>query len=203
MDHKPRLCIHAVSPPDIPVAAWWEKTKELTGIIDYVHIRAPEWTKREKETAIDLALKEGTAPEQLIINDEPELAAAYGLAGTHLPERRTIYPASVSWGQSIHSVEAAKKSEQEGASWLYFGHVFASDSKPGKPPNGARALKAVAESVRLPVIAIGGIDADKAAECINCRAAGVAAIAYFYDAAEPRKAAEELRTRLRSDDNEG
>lgn len=203
MDNKPNLLIHAVSPPDMPVAAWWEKTRELTGIVDYVHIRAPEWTKRDKETAVEWALKEGTAPKQLIINDEPELATAYGLAGTHLPERRTVFPASVDWGQSIHSVEAAEGSEEEGASWLYFGHVFASGSKPGKPPRGARALKAVAESVRIPVIAIGGIDADKAVECINCGASGVAAIAYFYEAAEPGKAAEELRSRLRSEDNEG
>lgn len=64
-------------------------------------------------------------------------------------------------------------------------------------------LKAVAESVRVPVIAIGGIDADKAVECMNCGASGVAAIAYFYEAAEPGKAAGELRARLRSDSNEG
>ncbi|WP_022792540.1 thiamine phosphate synthase [Marinococcus halotolerans] len=203
MDNKPKPCIHAVSPPNITAAAWWNKTRELTGIVDYVHVRAPEWTRREKETAIEWALNEGIAPKQLIINDEPELAAAYGLAGAHLPERRTVYPASAGWGQSVHSVEAAEKSEQQGASWLYFGHVFASGSKPGKPPRGARALKAVAESVRIPVIAIGGIDADKAVECMNCGASGVAAIAYFYAAAEPGKAAGELRARLRSDNNEG
>jgi thiazole tautomerase (transcriptional regulator TenI) len=155
MDNKSKPLIHAVSPPDITVNTWWEKTRELTGVVDYVHVRTPEWTKCEKERAVEWALKEGTAPKQLIINDEPELAAAYGLAGTHLPERRTVYPASVGWGQSIHSAGAAERSEQEGASWLYFGHVFASGSKPGKTPRGVRALKAVAESVRIPVIAIG------------------------------------------------
>lgn len=197
MNNKPEPCIHAVSPPNITVAAWWEKTRELTGIVDYVHIRAPEWKRREKETAIEWALKEGTAPKQLIINDEPELAAAYGLAGAHLPEYRTVYPASTGWGQSTHSVESAEKSEQQGASWLYFGHVFASGSKPGQLPRGARALKAVTENVRVPVIAIGGIDADKAAECMSCGASGVAAIAYFYEAAQPGKAAGELRDRLK------
>lgn len=202
MDNKPKPCIHAVSPPNITVAAWWGKTRELTGIVDYVHIRAPEWTKREKETAVELALKEGAAPEQLIINDEPELAAAYGLAGTHLPERRTVYPASGSWGQSVHSVEAAGKSERQGASWLYFGHVFASGSKPGKPPRGVWELKAAAKSVHIPVIAIGGIEAGKAAECVRSGASGVAAIAYLYEAEDPGKAAEELRARLRSGDNE-
>lgn len=202
MDNKPKPCIHAVSPPDITVAAWWGKTRELTGIVDYVHIRAPEWTRLEKETAIEWALEEGAAPEQLIINDEPELAAVYGLAGAHLPERCTVYPASGRWGQSVHSVEAAERSEQQGASWLYFGHVFASGSKPGKLPHGVRALKAAVKSVHIPVIAIGGIDAEKAAECGSCGASGVAAIAYFYEAAEPGKAAEELRAQLRSDDNE-
>ncbi|GEK57539.1 hypothetical protein CHL76_00415 [Marinococcus halophilus] len=202
MDKKTKPCIHAVSPPDIPVAEWWGKTRELADVVDYVHIRAPEWTKQEKETAVKLALEEGVSPGKLIINDEPELAAAYQLAGAHLPERRTDFPADGRWGQSVHSAEVAKRSERQEASWLYFGHVFASGSKPGKAPRGLGALKAAVTSVRIPVIAIGGITSENAEECIENGASGIAAIAALYERDCPGEAAEQLRARVRSDSNE-
>ena len=59
--------------------------------------------------------------------------------------------------------------------------VFATSSKAGVAPAGVEGLAAAAAAVPLPVLAIGGITASRAAEIARCGAAGVAAIAMFAD----------------------
>lgn len=60
-------------------------------------------------------------------------------------------------GTSCHSVEEAKEAEKLGCSYITAGHIFATDCKKGLPPRGLDFLRAVSESVSIPVYAIGGI----------------------------------------------
>jgi len=73
----------------------------------------------------------------------------------------------------------ARQAADEGADYLVFGPVFETASHPGRPARGLEALAEVAAAVPIPVLAIGGIDAERARACREAGAAGFAAIGYF------------------------
>jgi thiamine monophosphate synthase len=82
-------------------------------------------------------------------------------------------------GRSVHSLESALHAESEGADYVIFGPVWASASHPGSWPAGIEALAEVARTLRIPVIAIGGVTEGRIAECHAAGAAGYAAIGMF------------------------
>ncbi len=91
----------------------------------------------------------------------------------------------------------AQKARKDGADYLFFGPVFATPSKAALgPPQGPDLLRKVAESVKIPVWAIGGINAGTAAELRGLPIAGVAAISFIATAADPAAAVRALRDAL-------
>lgn len=95
-------------------------------------------------------------------------------------------------GRSVHSVDAALRAEEEGCEYVVAGSVFPTASHPDGPVGGVELIEAVARAVRIPVIAIGGINAANARSCIDAGARGVAVISAIFDADDPKRAAEEL-----------
>lgn len=61
-------------------------------------------------------------------------------------------------GTSVHSVEEAKEAQELGCSYLFAGHIFATDCKKDLPPRGLAFLQEVCLQVQIPVYAIGGIN---------------------------------------------
>jgi thiamine-phosphate diphosphorylase len=135
----------------------------------------------------------------LLINDRLDVAQACGADGVQLPE--SGLPTSVArWvmgrhaliGRSVHDIEAAKQAETDGADMVVVGPVFKTDSKAEAKPCGVELVKEIAESVPLPVIAIGGIKPENAGDVIRAGAAGVAVISAICAADDPRAAAKAL-----------
>lgn len=131
-----------------------------------------------------------------IINGDPEVARAVGAHGVHLPEgampiaearRRLGRPGLV--GRSVHSVAAAMKAQGEGADYLIVGTVFETASKPGQPPEGLALLRAVASTVEIPFLGIGGIKAGNVAQVMEGGARGAAVISALLAALDPKAAA--------------
>jgi thiamine-phosphate pyrophosphorylase len=149
-----------------------------------LQLRSPERTVRTLEHEAERLLAATTLP--VLISARADLALATGAAGVHLPERdlpvaavrRLLGPERL-LGRSVHSIEAARGAESEGADYVVFGPVFASASHAGQEPAGLQTLTAVVRAVRIPVLAIGGVDAERAAACREAGAAGFAAIGYF------------------------
>jgi thiamine-phosphate pyrophosphorylase len=139
----------------------------------------------------------------LLVNDRVDVAVAAGADGVHLPEHtlplrklRDYVGDSCIVGRSVHSVEAALRAEQEGADYLLVGAVYETASHPGQPPAGPALVRAVAEAVRVPVLAVGGITPERGAEVIEAGADGVAVISAILDADDPKAAARALREAL-------
>ena len=90
-------------------------------------------------------------------------------------------PTGFSWDGPIHSVgEALAAAADGGCDYLVFGTVFESRSKPaGHPAAGLDALAEVCAAVSLPVLAIGGITAERVPDIVRAGAAGLAAIGLF------------------------
>jgi len=108
----------------------------------------------------------------------------------------TNQPAPVNFllGVSCHSVEGVTSAARDGASYVFFGPVFATPSKAGMgKPQGVAGLAEACRSVSIPVLAIGGITLENAAACIKAGAAGIAAIRLFQDASDAAEIVKELR----------
>ena len=130
----------------------------------------------------------------VIVNGRPDVARAVGAQGVQLGgadlaphDARVSFPRG--WiGCSVHSAAEAETAAREGADYLLVGNVYETASHPGRPAMG---LALVRETVGfgLPVIAIGGIDAGRAAAVRDQGAYGVAAIAALWRASDPAAAA--------------
>ena len=127
-----------------------------------------------------------TAHVPVVLSGRADVALAVGAAGVHLPEHdlpvaaaRRLLGAQRLVGRSVHSVAAAEVAAREGADYLVFGPVFDTHSHPGLPSAGLDGLREVCRAVDLPVLAIGGVDFDRAEECTRAGAAGFAAISAF------------------------
>lgn len=141
-----------------------------------------------------------------LVNDRLHLALAVGAAGGHvgaddLPAeaaRRVLGPVAV-LGVTCRDPEAAKAALAAGASYLGVGPAYGTSTKDGLPePIGPVGVGAVAAAVpELPVIAIGGVRADRVAELRAAGAYGVAVIGAVSGAADPAAATRELLAALR------
>ena len=125
------------------------------------------------------------SPVPVVVSARADVALAAGAAGVHLPESdlpveaaRRLLPDSLI-GRSVHTLGNALQAEAQGADYVIFGPVFPTSSHPGLPGAGLEALRQIALALRIPVLAIGGIDADRIELCRSVGAAGFAAIRHF------------------------
>ena len=116
-----------------------------------------------------------------VVNDDVEAALRLAADGVHLGQgdagAERALEAGLLLGLSAGGVEEARAADAAGASYVGAGPVWATPSKPDAgAPLGLGGLAAICGAVAVPVIAIGGIDASNAADCIRAGAAGVAVI---------------------------
>ncbi|MFA5516367.1 MAG: bifunctional hydroxymethylpyrimidine kinase/phosphomethylpyrimidine kinase [Desulfuromonadales bacterium] len=134
-----------------------------------------------------------------IINDDPLLAREVAADGVHLGQgdgsvaaARRILGAGKLIGISTRTLEQARKAEADGADYIGLGAMFPTGSKGDAVLVGPERLREVRAAVRLPIVAIGGIDRDSAAEVIDAGADAVAVISAVMADADPAAAAREI-----------
>lgn len=120
-------------------------------------------------------------PATFVVNDDVEAAIALGADGVHLGREdagaERAIEAGLLLGISASSVEEAQAGQAAGAAYIGAGPVWATPSKPdADPPIGLEGLAAICRAVSIPVVAIGGIDAGNAGDCVAAGAAGVAVV---------------------------
>jgi thiamine-phosphate pyrophosphorylase len=135
-------------------------------------------------------------PATFVVNDDVEAAIRLGADGVHLGRNdhgaEQAREESLLLGLSASSLDEALEGERAGAAYLGAGPVWATPSKPdADPPIGLDGLREICPAVGIPVVAIGGIDASNAADCIRAGAAGVAVIRAATNAAALRAAIDE------------
>jgi thiamine-phosphate pyrophosphorylase len=118
-----------------------------------------------------------------IIADDPELAARLGADGAHFPERKISLAAH--WRVrrpgwlitcAAHSLHACRRAKRAGASAVLLSPVFPTASHPGRPSLGRLRARLIACIARLPVYALGGVDAQTARQLASSPFVGLAAI---------------------------
>jgi len=102
----------------------------------------------------------------LIINDDVDLALAVGASGVHLgredmdiAEARRCLGASAIIGVSCYNdLSLALKAEASGANYIAFGRFFPSQTKPLAVQTDPEILKVAKRHLKIPIVAIGGIN---------------------------------------------
>jgi thiamine-phosphate pyrophosphorylase len=136
----------------------------------------------------------------LIINDRLDVALAVGADGVHLGQKdmplemaRTIADDRLIIGISVESVADAAAAERGGADYLGVSPIYATPTKTDTAPAlGLEGLAEIRRSVKLPLVAIGGLNQDNAAAVIRSGADGIAVVSAIAAAADPEQAAKEL-----------
>jgi len=120
----------------------------------------------------------------LFVNDRLDVALAAGADGVHLgPDdlpvaaARRVVPPDFLVGFSTDEPELARRAAADGAVYIGCGAVFGTSTKDvGNQRIGPEGLRRVVEAVAVPVIGIGGVTADNAAELARAGAAGAAVV---------------------------
>jgi thiamine-phosphate pyrophosphorylase len=127
-------------------------------------------------------------PALFVVDDDVEAAIELGADGVHLGREDAgaehAVESGLLLGLSAATVAEAVDAERRGAAYVGAGPVWATPSKPDAGlPIGLDGLAAICAAVSLPVVAIGGVDASNAADCVRAGAAGVAVIRAAREAA--------------------
>jgi len=162
---------------------------------------------REKSLAPDMALPIALRLRELtrdagvifIINDSVELALAVGADGVHLGQgdmpvstARGLLGAGRIIGVSTHSTSEALAAQYNGADYIGFGPMFETATKDAGKAKGPDALRLIREKVKIPIVAIGGINAANAVDVISAGADAVAVISAVTAADDMESAAREI-----------
>lgn len=137
----------------------------------------------------------------LFLNDRMDLALAVEADGVHLgpndlPVRavRRIAPPGFLIGRSADDPDVARQAVEDGADYIGCGTVYPTSTKrDAGEVIGLDGLLRVVRAVSVPVVAIGGITTDRAAEVAAAGAAGVAVVGAVMAAADPVAAVRRLR----------
>jgi thiamine-phosphate pyrophosphorylase len=158
--------------------------------VDLIHVREPDLDDRRLAALVAAAVAavQGTGA-RVVVNDRLDVALSAGAHGVHLRADsisatavRELAPGGFLIGRSIHSRAEAVLAARSGVDFLVAGTVYPTISKPdGSPLLGVSGLTEVVRAVDVPVLAIGGVVADKVWDIAAAGAAGVAAIGLFAD----------------------
>ena len=174
--------------------------------VDYIQLRERDLTTRELERLAAEAVRrvrESKSDTKLLINSRIDVALAVGADGVHLrsndmaaSEARAIWTKSARRtncivGVSCHSLEDVLTAEGHGADFVVFGPVFGKQGS-AESATGVDAIGRIVQrggpidpkveagqSLRMPMMALGGVTVENAGECLHARAAGVAWIRLF------------------------
>ena len=138
-----------------------------------------------------------------IINDYLDLVLAADADGLHLGQNdlpisvvRKLLPMDKVLGCSTTTVDQARIAESEGADYIAVGSIYPTSSKETAKVIGLDRLRQVRQAVTLPLVAIGGITGDNAAEVIAAGADSVAVIRAVLETEAPEEAARQITAKI-------
>lgn len=216
-----RRSLQASTQPDLIAPLLDKIALAAVAGVDWIQLREKDLSGKQSallaREALSRVSKLSSQPQaatrklaRIIVNGRLDVALATQAGGLHLGEnslpveeaKRLLLSSHAAQtlandfilGASCHSLEAAKSAASFGANYIFFGPVFATPSKAAYgSPQGLDRLAEVCSSLRIPVLAIGGITLANASSCLSAGASGIAAIRLFQDSADPTSVVRDLR----------
>lgn len=152
---------------------------------------------------LDIAQECRRSGGRFVVNDRVDLALAAGAAGVHLGQedlpaakaRNLLGPDAVI-GLSTHNLRQFEEALDQPVDYIAVGPVFATATKTGgDPPLGCGFIKQVRKLTRLPLVAIGGINPERAGQVWEAGADSAAVISDVVNHADPARRVREYMER--------
>lgn len=138
----------------------------------------------------------------LIINDNVKLAKEIDADGVHLGQDDLDITSAREYlgqdkiiGVSAHNVAEALAAQQGGADYLGSGAAFVTSTKTDAGAIDRKVLADIAHTVKIPVVAIGGINAENITQLQNLGLDGVAVVSAIFAAEDIPCAVRELKAK--------
>lgn len=135
-----------------------------------------------------------------IVNDRPDIAALSGADGVHLGQddmpvasARRIVPPTCLVGVSTHNTKQVAAAASVAPDYIAVGPMFPTPTKPQEPIAGPEVLVAARQQTSLPLVPIGGIDEENAAEVLSAGASHLCVCTSVIGQPDPAAAASRLR----------
>ncbi len=163
---------------------------------------------REKTLAEDEFLKEAIEINRLckrygvpfLVNDNVEIAMKCGADGVHVGQEdmtagavRALVGDDKLIGVSVHSVEEAIRAVENGADYLGVGAMFSTSTKTDADVLSWQTLYDICHAVKIPVVAIGGLNKENISSLSGSGVHGVALVSAIFAAADIENECRELR----------
>ncbi|WP_040330369.1 thiamine phosphate synthase [Clostridium ihumii] len=137
----------------------------------------------------------------LIINDRVDIALAIDAAGVHVGQNdipakvvRELIGKNKVLGISVSNLEEAKKAVEDGADYLGIGAIYSTSTKKDAKNVKLNMLKEIRDNIKIPIVAIGGIDKNNAKEVIECNIDGIAVVSAILSENDIELAAKNLKS---------
>lgn len=195
--------------PDVPLEDIVDRA--VSGGVGIVQLREKDLPASQLYT-LALRLKDAINGRALLfVNDRIDVAIAAAAHGVQLGE--TALPldaakalaaiaaprgAPLLLGRSVHSAQGALAAQAHGADLITLGSVFPTNSHPGAPAGGIPLVKSAAQAVGIPILAIGGVNADNIGGVIAAGASGAAVITAIAATPDPQAASAALAQNMRA-----
>jgi len=174
----------------------------VDGGVTCVQVREKEIPSRayiDRLLSVRALLRERAIP--LFVNDRVDIALAVEADGIHLGQTdmplamaKRVAAGRLVVGVSCEAPGDALDAERGGADYVSVSPVFATPTKTDTAPAlRIQGVRAIRSAVRLPVVAIGGINGTNAGDIIRAGADGICVVSAIVSAPDPRAAAASLR----------
>lgn len=136
----------------------------------------------------------------LIINNRIDIALSVDAAGVHIGQKdipadaaRKVIGQGMLLGVSVSDLQEALRAQEAGADYLGVGAMFPTKTKKDAKIVPMEILYTIRQSIRLPIVAIGGINRENAARFAELGVDGLAVVSAIIAQPDIRRATEELK----------
>jgi thiamine-phosphate pyrophosphorylase len=167
--------------------------------VQLIQLRAKRITARQFQEIATALIAAAPKNVRIIINDRPDIACITHAAGAHVGQEdlpveaaRKLCPTPQWVGISTHNLEQLKAADRTSADYIAVGPIYPTTTKENPDPVvGLDLIRAARKLTRKPLVAIGGITIDSAAEVFQAGADSLAIISDLINAPDPSQRARE------------
>jgi thiamine-phosphate pyrophosphorylase len=192
--------LYLITPPRIDIPAFAETLTQAlgTGDVASLQLRLKDVSDADVERAAEILMPIAQARDvAFLVNDRPDLAASLGTDGVHIgqedasyAEARALVGQDKIVGVTCHnSRDLAFAAGEAGADYVAFGAFYPTPTKVPKAQADIELLQWWAETMTVPVVAIGGITVENAMPLVEAGADFLAVSAGVWDHPEGPAAA--------------
>jgi len=172
----------------------WLAASLIAGGARLIQLRDKNASSRELLDKVDRVIALAPSDVRIIVNDRVDIARIAGAAGAHVGQKdlppaavRSILGPDAIVGVSTHNMQQAVEADKLPVDYIAVGPIFPTSTKENPDPVvGLGGLQEISKVVYKPIVAVGGIRLENAAEVLKAGAHAIAVIRDLLDCVDVR-----------------